>query len=81
MRQVITVTSHYIPTEWGIKIVGEDMIVWALYRRTDSEEAYKLVYGDDADTYQAFEEEGFRRSKKVADRAEAQEWLNNNVYI
>lgn len=80
MRQVITIPTHYMPIQWGVKMVGNGMLVWALYKRTDSEEAYNLAYGDDADTYRAFEEEGFTRTKKVADRAEAEQWLNINVY-
>lgn len=79
-RQVKTITSYYLPVEWGVKMQGGKIIAWALYRRSDSEINYRF-YGDDADAYQAFEEEGFTKSCEVSSFEEADEWIKENVMM
>ena len=79
-RKSLSITAYYFPTEWGIKMQGSKIIAWALYRRSDSEINYAF-YGDDADAYQAFEEEGFTKSCEVSSFEEADKWLEQNVMI
>lgn len=79
-RQVLRITAYYIPTDWGIKMGGKNIIVWALYRRSDSDVNYQF-YGDDADAYQSFEEAGFTKSCEVSNFEEANKWIEENVMM
>lgn len=72
------IAIHYTPIEWGIKIVGEEITVWARLVRTDPESDYSF-YGDDADCYREFDKEGFTISAKVNDYKEADRWIKKNV--
>lgn len=79
-RKSLSITAYYFPVEWGVKMQGSKIIAWALYRRSDGEINYRF-YGDDADAYQAFEEEGFTKSCEVSSFEEANEWLDKNVMM
>lgn len=79
-RKVRTITANYIPVEWGVKVQGEDIIAWARLTRTNPEHTYTF-YGDDADCYKAFEEDGFTISAKVNDFKEADKWIKENVMM
>lgn len=79
-RKVRTITANYIPVEWGVKVQGEDIIAWARLSRTNPKDNY-LFYGDDADCYEAFEEDGFTISAKVNDFKEADKWIKENVMM
>lgn len=79
-RKSLSITAYYLPTEWGVKMQGDKIIAWALYRRSDGEISY-CFYGDDADAYQAFEEAGFTKSCEVASFEEANNWLEQNVMM
>jgi len=79
-RKVRTITAKYIPVEWGVKVQGEDIIAWAHLSRTNPEDTYTF-YGDDADCYKAFEEDGFTLSAKVKDFNEADKWIKENVMM
>lgn len=79
-RKSLSITSYYFPTEWGVKMQGSKIIAWALFRRSDGEINYRF-YGDDADAYQAFEEEGFTKSCEVSSFEEANNWIEENVMM
>ncbi len=78
-RKLRTITATYVPVEWGIKVQGEDIIAWARLSRTNPKDNY-LFYGDDADCYEAFEEDGFIISAKVKDFKEADKWIEEEVF-
>jgi hypothetical protein len=78
-RKLRTITATYVPVEWGIKVQGEDIIAWARLSRTNPKDNY-LFYGDDADCYEAFEEDGFTISAKVKDFKEADKWIKEEVF-
>lgn len=78
-RSKRTIVTHYIPEEWGIKMVGEEVKAFIRFVRTDNDYDYKF-YGDDADTYREFEREGFVMSTTTKTFKEANEWLNSNIY-
>ena len=79
-RRVRTITAKYIPLEWGVKVQGDDIIAWARLSRTNPKDTYTF-YGDDADCYEAFEEDGFTLSAKVKDFNEADKWIKENVMM
>ena len=79
-RKSLSITAYYFPTEWGVKMQGSKIIAWALYRRSNGGINYRF-YGDDADAYQAFEEDGFTKSCEVSSFEEADKWLEENVMM
>lgn len=81
MRKTITINTHYIPLEWGIrdeasKVGG--LTAFVRYVRSDDPSEY-YKYGDDADTYKAFEEEGFIKTKTFTNYADCYKWLKENA--
>ena len=76
MRKVKSIYAHYVPVEWGIKDNGKEIIAFARFARYNA--TYEF-YGDDADTYRNFEEEGFTLSRPVASYKEGYEWLSQEV--
>ena len=79
-RIVREISAHYIPTEWGVKVEGKKIIAWARLVRTDDSPAYAF-YGDDADCYEEFEQDGFTISKEVNEFAEADAWIKKEVLV
>lgn len=77
MRKVITMPApHYIVVESGKKysLDSLEILAWVRYVRSDADSAY-LAYGDDADTYEEFERDGFVKSKVCSSYEEAEKWL------
>lgn len=76
MRKMISKRLSYIPVEWGVK--DEEGKITAFVRFTRLDNDYSM-YGDDADVYEQFEQEGFTLSKECAGYPEAYEWLRKNA--
>ena len=79
-RIVRTISAHYIPMEWGVKMQGEKIVAWAHLVRTDDSPIYSF-YGDDAECYEEFERDGFTLSKEVDSFTEADKWLKKEVLM
>lgn len=79
-RIVRTISAHYLPMEWGVKVQGDKIIAWAHLVRTEDSPVYAF-YGDDADCYEEFERDGFTISKEVNDFAEADAWIKKEVLM
>ena len=77
-RIIRTISAHYIPMEWGVKVQGDKIVAWANLVRTDDSYSF---YGDDADCYEEFERDGFTISKEVYSFAEADKWLKKEVLM
>ena len=54
-------------------------IAWVKYKRLVTEVDEYEFYGDDADTYKNFDEEGFVRSQKVETFREGLDWIKNTM--
>ena len=78
MRKIRTITAHYIPVEWGVKVGEKDLRAWVRMIRTEGEKEYTF-YGDDADVYREFEHEGFTISKTFGNITDAHKWLNQEI--
>lgn len=78
-RKVRTIIANYIPDSWGVKVDGDKTIAWISFKRTNPDKVYAF-YGDDADCYKEFEEDGFVVSSEVADFEEADKWIKDNVF-
>lgn len=79
-RKVRTITVNYMPTEWGVKVYGDKIVAWARLVRTDDSPAYAF-YGDDADCYKEFEQDGFTISKEVNSFDEADAWIKKEFLV
>lgn len=73
-----SITATYFPVEWGITVKGGKII--ALARFVRNEVGDYAFYGDDADCYREFEEEGFTLSKQAGSYEEANDWLRKTVF-
>lgn len=78
MRKTITIQAHYIADTWGIKDEGGVLTAFVRFVRSDDPSEY-YRYGNDADAYQAFEEEGFTKTASFATYAECYKWLKENA--
>lgn len=76
MRKVISIYTHYVPVEWGIRDNGKEIVAFAHFVRYNG--TYEL-YGDDADIYREFEEAGFTLSKPVETYKEGYDWIKEKV--
>lgn len=78
MRKIITTQAHYTPVTWGIMDREGEITAYIKFVRTDADTSY-IVYGDDADVYKEFEEDGFTKTKTVSSYAEGYRWLKENA--
>lgn len=78
-RKVRSITPHYIPVEWGTKVCKGKIIAFAHIIRADKEGIYDF-YGDDADMYKLFEQDGFTITKEVKDFEDAHKWIKEEVF-
>ena len=62
MLKIITTQAHYTPVTWGIMDREGEITAYIKFVRTDADTSY-MVYGDDADAYKEFEEDGLRRPR------------------
>lgn len=79
-RIVRTISARYIPTEWGVKVQGDKIIAWARLVRTEDSPVYAF-YGDDADCYEEFEQDGFTISNEVNSFDEADAWIKKEILV
>lgn len=76
MRKMISKMINYAPVEWGVKDEEGDITAFVRFTRLDNDYS---MYGDDADVYEEFEQEGFTLTKTAKDYAEAYKWLNDTA--
>lgn len=76
MRRIISKRLSYIPVEWGVRDEDDKTIAFVRFIRMDNDYS---MYGDNADAYEEFEQEGFTLTKSVENYAEAYKWLKDNA--
>ena len=79
MRKTITIHTHYIATDWGVREIPEGgLMAFVRFVRSDSPEEYSR-YGNDADAYEEFEKEGFIKTRSFTSYEACYEWLKENA--
>ena len=75
-----TIKTIYQPSEWGVKIIGKDIIAYVRFIRVGADKEYDF-YGDDADAYMEFEREGFTKTKEVRSLEQANNRIKQELMI
>lgn len=75
-----TIKASYRPSEWGVKMVGTEIIAFVHYIRLGEDNHYDF-YGDDADVYMEFERDGFTKTKEVKSLEQANNWIKQELML